>query len=315
MSLPTSRETLKQWCLRKMGEPLIKINVSEDQLQDRIDEALSYFEEFHYDGTQTIYVSHLITATIITFSGGISGVFSGGEIVTGTTSGAIATVIDQASNNLSIRVHINSGTFEVGETVSNGSGVSGVVSSITLGDIDNRYITMDDEVVNVIRILSTSGLSNSNWWSINYQYSMEALSNMTQFNITQFVQLRQHYSMLLDMLTGQKPLRFNRNIGNLYIDMDWGLDDVDQWIVLECDAVVDPTDHAKVYGNIWLRSIVEALFTIQWGQNLIKFGELALVGGVRLNGAQILERGQNLFNEEIKKLRTEYEEPPMFTMA
>lgn len=56
-----SREDFKQYCLRKLGHPVIKINVSDEQLEDRIEEALKYYAEFHYDGTEVVYLRHLVT--------------------------------------------------------------------------------------------------------------------------------------------------------------------------------------------------------------------------------------------------------------
>jgi len=318
MSLPTNRESLKQWCLRKLGSPLIKINISEDQLQDRIDEALSYFEEFHYDGTEKIYISHEITATVITFASVVSGgIFAGGETVTGADSSATATVIDQASDNLSIRVKVTSGTFEDGEVVSNGTGVSGTIDTdgVVLGDIDNKYIVMDDSITNVVKILSTSGLSTTSMFDLRYQMALTAIQDMTQFSMIQYEMIRQHYELINQILVGIKGLRFNRNTGKLYIEMNWDLTQVDQWVVIEALTVVEPAVHEKVYSNLWLRTLIEALFTIQWGQNLSKFSDLALVGGVKLNVGQIIDRGQRMFEDAMKKLRTEYEEPPIFTMA
>jgi hypothetical protein len=61
MSVPESREELKDWCLRQLGHPVIEINVDDDQVEDRIDEALQYFQQFHYDGVERTYVKHQIT--------------------------------------------------------------------------------------------------------------------------------------------------------------------------------------------------------------------------------------------------------------
>lgn len=63
MALPTTRETLKQYCLRSLGEPVIQINVDQKQLEDRIDEALEYFKEYHFDGTEKLYLQHQVTET------------------------------------------------------------------------------------------------------------------------------------------------------------------------------------------------------------------------------------------------------------
>lgn len=60
-----SREQLKQYALRALGAPVLQINVSEEQLQDRIDEALDYFNLYHYDGIERVYLKHQITQTEI----------------------------------------------------------------------------------------------------------------------------------------------------------------------------------------------------------------------------------------------------------
>lgn len=62
MGNPASREQLKDWCLRQLGFPVIEINVDDDQVEDRIDEALQYFQQFHFDGVERWYMSHQITA-------------------------------------------------------------------------------------------------------------------------------------------------------------------------------------------------------------------------------------------------------------
>jgi len=63
MAIPASREQLKDWCLRQLGHPVIEINVDDDQVEDRIDEAFQYFRDFHYDGVERTYVKHQITET------------------------------------------------------------------------------------------------------------------------------------------------------------------------------------------------------------------------------------------------------------
>lgn len=61
MGIPASREQLKDWCLRQLGFPVIEINVDDDQVEDRIDEALQYFQQFHFDGVERWYLAHQIT--------------------------------------------------------------------------------------------------------------------------------------------------------------------------------------------------------------------------------------------------------------
>lgn len=62
MALPTSRQEFKDYCLRKLGAPVLKINVSDEQVDDRVDEALKYYYDYHFDGSEKIFYRHLVTA-------------------------------------------------------------------------------------------------------------------------------------------------------------------------------------------------------------------------------------------------------------
>lgn len=59
---PESREEFKEYCLRKLGKPVLEINVDDGQVEDRIEEALAYYHDYHFDGTQKVYLAHPVTA-------------------------------------------------------------------------------------------------------------------------------------------------------------------------------------------------------------------------------------------------------------
>ena len=61
MAIPTTRNEFKEFCLRRLGKPVIEINVDEDQLDDRIDEALQFYWDYHYDGTSKTFYKHAVT--------------------------------------------------------------------------------------------------------------------------------------------------------------------------------------------------------------------------------------------------------------
>ena len=65
MAIPTSKSTFASYCKRALGFGVIDINVSDDQVDDRIDEALQYFSQFHYDGVEKMYLKHKITQDTI----------------------------------------------------------------------------------------------------------------------------------------------------------------------------------------------------------------------------------------------------------
>ena len=66
MATPSTRETLKQYCLRNLGKPVIDINVDDDQVEDRLDEALQYFAQYHTDGVERMYLKYLVTESDVT---------------------------------------------------------------------------------------------------------------------------------------------------------------------------------------------------------------------------------------------------------
>lgn len=61
MTTPTSKTEFKEYCLRKLGKPVIEINVDDDQVDDRVDEALRFYWDYHFDGSEKIYYKHLVT--------------------------------------------------------------------------------------------------------------------------------------------------------------------------------------------------------------------------------------------------------------
>jgi hypothetical protein len=63
MATPNSRQSLIDFCLRRLGAPVIEINVDDDQIEDKVDDALQMYQEFHSDATYRTYLKHVITQT------------------------------------------------------------------------------------------------------------------------------------------------------------------------------------------------------------------------------------------------------------
>ena len=62
MAKPQTRQQFKDYCLRRLGFPVITINVDDDQVEERIDDALQFFNDYHYDGTEKLFMKHQLTA-------------------------------------------------------------------------------------------------------------------------------------------------------------------------------------------------------------------------------------------------------------
>ena len=61
MAKPTTRSQFKDYCLRRLGHPVIQINVDDDQIEDRIDDALAFFHDYHFDGCHKMFMKHKVT--------------------------------------------------------------------------------------------------------------------------------------------------------------------------------------------------------------------------------------------------------------
>ena len=66
MAIPTSKATFKEYCLRRLGKPVLEINVSDDQVDDAVDYAVQKFQQYHYEGAERVYLKHKFTADEIT---------------------------------------------------------------------------------------------------------------------------------------------------------------------------------------------------------------------------------------------------------
>ena len=84
MAIPTSRDDFKEYCLRALGKPVIQINVDDDQVEDRLDEALYVYRQFHYDAVVKTFLNHEITASTMRFAAATTGSFSNGEVLVGS---------------------------------------------------------------------------------------------------------------------------------------------------------------------------------------------------------------------------------------
>ena len=95
----TTRQQLKDYCLRRLGYPVIEINVDDDQVEDRIQDAVEFWQEYHFDGVEKVYLSEQITASTLKLSSVLANNFTEGETLIGATSGASGVIHDIVSIN------------------------------------------------------------------------------------------------------------------------------------------------------------------------------------------------------------------------
>jgi hypothetical protein len=315
----SSREGLKQYALRDLGAPVLEINVDDDQLEDRLDEALDYWRLYHYEGVEQIYLKQQIRASEITLTSSAAANFSIAEIITGATSGATAEVCRESSRTSSgtlLLVRNVTGTFTAGEAITGSAGHNATLSSITLREYDNRYVEIPDYVWGVTKILSIGQASSSkNIFDLQYQLRLNDLYDLTSTSLIYYKTVMSHLALLDFELNGHQGFRFNRMSNRLYLDANWQTDFIlGDYIIVQSYRAMDPTTWSKVYNEPWLKHYVTALFKKQWATNLKKFSGIQLPGGVTLDGDKLYDEATT----EIKELEDELQnksEPLDFFMG
>ena len=299
----STRVGLKEYALRDLGAPVLEINVDDDQLEDRLDEALDYWRLYHYEGVEQIYLKQQIRASEIVLTTSVAANFNLAEIITGATSGATAEVCRESSRVSSgtlLLVRNITGTFTAGEAITGSAGHNATTVSITLREYDNRYVEIPDYVWGVTKILSVGQASSSkNIFDLQYQLRLNDLYDLTSTSLIYYKTVMSHLALLDLELNGHQGFRYNRLNNRLYLDANWATDFIlGDYIIVQSYRAMDPTTWSKVYNEPWLKHYVSALFKKQWGTNLKKFSGIQLPGGVTLDGDKLYSEAM----EEIDKL-------------
>ena len=303
-----SRQQLKEYCLRELGAPVIEINCDDDQLEDRIDEALEYWRLYHPEGIERVYLKHRITASTLTLTTPVADQFALNSVVIGQTSGARALVTsqtDKKSQGTELIIKGVSGTFVSGEVILADTGLQAVLAAdpLTLGDIDRKYITLPDAVYGVVRLVPFAGTQTSkSMFDIQYQLRLNDLYDLTSTSIIYYKMVMGHLALLDLELNGRPMVEFNRLQGRLYPIINWEADIAPgDFIIIECYRALDPTQFSRVWSELWLKRYTTALFKRQWAANLSKFQGIQLPGGVTIDGQSMYQQAIS----EIKDLEEE----------
>jgi len=302
MAIPSTRATLKQYCLRNLGKPVIDINVDDDQVEDRIDEALQYFAQYHSDGIERMYLKYKVTA----------------DDVTRLTKNKSYNVDEKGT--VAENIELEDGTLTSGDTSGDIKGEDGGAiltedSTLvrTVYEENQNYLVIPDAVISVINIFPLSDRANMNMFDVRYQLRLNDLYDFSSTSIVHYQMTMQHLDFLDHVLVGEKPIRFNQLSNRLYIDQDWSNDiTADEYIIIECYRKLDPTTHSDIYDDLYLKRYTTTLIKRQWGQNLSKFKGTAMLGGVTLNGSELFTTAIDEQQKLEEEIRLTFEEPVHF---
>lgn len=233
MAIPTSRNEFKEYILRSLGKPVISINVDDDQVEDRIDQALKYYGDYHFDATEKTYYKHQVTST----------------------------------------------------------------------DKTNKYITLPENIIGAVSIFSIGDPSvrADDLFNIRYQIALNDLYTLTSVSLVPYYMVMQHLAVIQELLVGKQPIRYTRHRNKLMIDMDWNTINAGEYLLVEAYEVIDPEVYTDVWGDRWLAEYAAQLVKRQWGNNLKKFGNMQMPGGITFNGQQIYDEA----DAEVKRMEQE----------
>jgi hypothetical protein len=268
MAQPSTRQEFIDYCLRKLGAPVLEINVAEEQIEDLVDDALQLFNERCYDGSYSTFLKYEVTQSDI--DRGLARPPSGVGIAT-TSSGAYD-------------YHENS-----------------------------NFIPLPPHVLGVRKIFKFEGENSisSGMFSVKYQLFLNDVYHWGSLDLLTYAMTKSYLSDIDFLLTTEKQIRFNKRQGRLYLDVDYNQLSAGNFLIIDCDRLLDPSDYSKVWNDNFLKQYATSLIKRQWGQNLIKFQGVRLPGGLEFNGRTLYEDAQREIDTLMDKMSSTYELPPL----
>jgi hypothetical protein len=276
MAQTSSMQELIDYCLRKLGAPVLEINIAEEQIDDLVDDTLQLFQERHFDGVYQTYLKYQITQEDIDRgrAKGISGVGI-------ASTSAISNIVGTAT------------TFSYYE--------------------NSNYLQVPPHVIGINKIFHFEGSNSiaSGMFSIKYQLFLNDIYYWGSTELLTYSMVKTYLEDIDWLLTTQKQIRFNKRQDRLYLDIDWSSLKAGEYLIIDCYRMLDPNDYSRVWNDSFIKPYLTALIKRQWGQNLIKFQGVKLPGGVELNGRQLFDDGQRELDAILEKMSSTYELPPL----
>ena len=277
MAQPASRTDLINYCKRQLGAPVLEINVADEQIDDLVDDALQYFQERHFDGVTQTFLKYKITQEDIDRGRARGGTDNSAGITTSTATSTIS-----------------------------GSSVSFSFEE------NSNYLQVPPEIIGITKVFKFDGSNTvtNNMFSVKYQLFLNDIYYFGSTEILTYAMTKRYLEDIDFALSTDKFIRFNQRQDRLYLDIDWGSATVDDYLIIDCYRLLDPSSYSRVWNDSFLKRYVTALVKRQWGQNLIKFQGVKLPGGIELNGRQIYDDAQKDLEVIREQMSNTYELPP-----
>ena len=279
MSKPASRTELIDYAKRQLGAPVLEINVADEQISDLLDDAFQFWNERHYDGVVKMPMKYQFTDDDISRGNGTVGIV----------------------------------TTNVTQPASTGIGTTAGADATFKFEENSNYIKMPDSIIGVNKIYRFDGSNTmtNNMFSVKYQLFLNDVYYFDSLELLTYAMTKTKLEDIDFLLNTEKQIRYNIRQDRLYLDIDWGSVSLNDYIIIDCWRILDPSDSTKVYNDRFLKRYFTALLKRQWGQNLIKFQGVKLPGGIELNGRQMYDDAQLELDKIQDRMTWDYEELPL----
>ncbi len=271
MAKPATRAQLKEYCLRKLGKPVIEINVDDDQVEDLIDDTIQLFNERVYDGIERMYLKYKFTED---------------DLVNGRSRNITTTKTD---NNLGASPGTRTLNFEEGR----------------------GYLTVPDHIIGIVGVAPIANTYVNSMFGFRHQFFLNDFYNFYAYDILNLEMTMQYIETLEFLIEGKKPLRYNKVQNRLYLDLDWNRVADNDYVLIDCYRALDPNTYTKIYNELFVKKYLTSLVKRQWGQNLMKFTGIKMPGGVEFNGRQIYDDAQGEIEKIEGEMLSKYETAPL----
>ena len=287
MAKPTNRQELVEYALRRLGAPVLEINVADEQLDDILDDTIQHFQERHYDGVIRTYLKYEFTQDDINRGANYSpfnnaGISTAATVYPGATGPTVNTFIEN-SNYIQLPAHIIG--VEKVMTPDQATGGGGIFPGGGLGA---------GSAVPYSGLSGIGGIGNLGGRDMISYYMGQMWLETYEF-----------------LFNPAAMIRFNKRMDRLYLDINWNRLSAGQVIVIECYRALDPDHFIEIYNDSWVKKYLVAAIKKQWGQNLIKFTGTKLPGGVEMNGRQLYDDGVAELDQIKQDMSSTYELPPL----
>jgi len=276
-----SRQDLIDYAKRQLGAPVLEINIADEQIEDNLDDTITFYQDRHFDGVEKMYLKHKITKDF--------------------TDTVQASGQDGAETSLGITT-----------TTSSSVNITGIGATTFGFEETQNFIQIPDAVIGIEKVFKVDSRAiASNMFNLTYQLFLNEIYYFSSMELMQYTMTKRYLEDIDFILHPDKQIRFNRRQNRLYIDSDYSSMKEDDYLIIECYRVLNPNDYPKVYNDRWVKNYFTAKLKKQWGQNLIKYQGAKLPGGIELNGRAIYDDGVAEMQAIEDKMSTEFELPPL----